>query len=133
MRCAIRCPESCPAPRTATDLSTAEGILPARAGADVTRYHPSTLWTTNRQIPAQVRTSSAVMSHRGISLRRVASTRVVWRRTACLAHSPLPKPPKRRITIDARVSTLDQDPQMQLRELRAYARHHTFPMANAFI
>jgi len=45
----------------------------------------------------------------------------------------LPKPRKRRIAIYARVSTLDQDPQMQLRELRAYAKHRTFTIANEFI
>ena len=37
------------------------------------------------------------------------------------------------MAIYAPVSTLDQDPQMQLRELRAYAKHRTFPIANEFI
>ncbi len=38
----------------------------------------------------------------------------------------MPKPPKCRIAIYASVSILDQDPQMQLRELRAYAKHRTW-------
>jgi DNA invertase Pin-like site-specific DNA recombinase len=45
----------------------------------------------------------------------------------------MPKPAKRRIAIYARVSTLDQDPQMQLRELRAYAKHRTFTIVHEFI
>ena len=49
------------------------------------------------------------------------------------AHFPMPKPPKCRIAIYAFVSILDQDPQMQLRELRAYAKHRTFTIAHKFI
>src|SRR5215217_5296648 len=45
----------------------------------------------------------------------------------------MPKPAKRRIAIYARVSTQDQDPQMQLRELRAYAKSRTFTVAHEFI
>jgi DNA invertase Pin-like site-specific DNA recombinase len=45
----------------------------------------------------------------------------------------MPKPTKRRIAIYARVSTLDQDPNMQLRELRAYAKLRTFTIAHEFI
>jgi len=43
------------------------------------------------------------------------------------------KPAKRRIAIYARVSTQDQDPQMQLRELRAYAKSRAFTVAHEFI
>ena len=46
---------------------------------------------------------------------------------------PMPKPAKRRVAIYARVSTQDQDPQMQLRELRAYAKHRAFTIAHEFI
>jgi DNA invertase Pin-like site-specific DNA recombinase len=35
--------------------------------------------------------------------------------------------------IYARVSTLDQDPEMQLRELRAYAKHRDLPITETFI
>jgi DNA invertase Pin-like site-specific DNA recombinase len=45
----------------------------------------------------------------------------------------MPKPAKRRIAIYARVSTQDQDPQMQLRELRAYAKSRAFTVAHEFI
>jgi DNA invertase Pin-like site-specific DNA recombinase len=45
----------------------------------------------------------------------------------------MPKPAKRRVAIYARVSTQDQDPQMQLRELRSYAKHRTFTIAHEFI
>jgi DNA invertase Pin-like site-specific DNA recombinase len=45
----------------------------------------------------------------------------------------MPKPAKRRVAIYARVSTQDQDPQMQLRELRAYAKSRTFTVAYEFI
>jgi DNA invertase Pin-like site-specific DNA recombinase len=45
----------------------------------------------------------------------------------------MPKPAKRRIAIYARVSTQDQDPQMQLRELRAYAKARAFTVAYEFI
>jgi len=45
----------------------------------------------------------------------------------------MPKPAKRRVAIYARVSTQDQDPQMQLRELRAYAKMRTFIIAHEFI
>jgi DNA invertase Pin-like site-specific DNA recombinase len=41
--------------------------------------------------------------------------------------------PTYRTAIYARVSTLDQDPEMQLRELRAYARHRGLPITEAFI
>jgi DNA invertase Pin-like site-specific DNA recombinase len=37
-------------------------------------------------------------------------------------------PHKLRTAIYARVSTLDQDPAMQLRELRAYAAHRRLPI-----
>jgi DNA invertase Pin-like site-specific DNA recombinase len=43
------------------------------------------------------------------------------------------RPSKSRTAIYARVSTLDQDPEMQLRELRAYARHRGLPITEAFI
>ena len=42
-------------------------------------------------------------------------------------------PAKRRVAIYARVSTLDQDPQMQIRELRAYAKLRAFTVADEFI
>jgi DNA invertase Pin-like site-specific DNA recombinase len=42
-------------------------------------------------------------------------------------------PSKLRTAIYARVSTLDQDPAMQLRELRAYAQHRGLPIAAEFI
>jgi DNA invertase Pin-like site-specific DNA recombinase len=45
----------------------------------------------------------------------------------------MPKPAKRRVAIYARVSTQDQDPQMQLRELRSYAKHRAFTIAHEFI
>jgi DNA invertase Pin-like site-specific DNA recombinase len=45
----------------------------------------------------------------------------------------MPKPAKRRVAIYARVSTQDQDPQMQLRELRAYAKLRAFTVAYEFI
>jgi DNA invertase Pin-like site-specific DNA recombinase len=45
----------------------------------------------------------------------------------------MPKPAKRRVAIYARVSTQDQDPQMQLRELRAYAKLRSFTVASEFI
>jgi DNA invertase Pin-like site-specific DNA recombinase len=45
----------------------------------------------------------------------------------------MPKPAKRRVAIYARVSTLDQDPQMQIRELRSYAKLRTFTIAHEFI
>src|SRR5215831_6637233 len=45
----------------------------------------------------------------------------------------MPKPTKRRVAIYARVSTQDQDPEMQLRELRAYAKSRTFNVAHEFI
>jgi DNA invertase Pin-like site-specific DNA recombinase len=38
-----------------------------------------------------------------------------------------------RTAIYARVSTLDQDPAMQLRELRAYATHRRLAIATEFI
>jgi DNA invertase Pin-like site-specific DNA recombinase len=38
-----------------------------------------------------------------------------------------------RTAIYARVSTLDQDPAMQLRELRAYAGYRGFAITEAFI
>jgi DNA invertase Pin-like site-specific DNA recombinase len=41
--------------------------------------------------------------------------------------------PSPRTAIYARVSTLDQDPAMQLRELRAYASHRRLPIAAEFI
>lgn len=41
--------------------------------------------------------------------------------------------PQLRTAIYARVSTLDQDPAMQLRELRAYAAHRRWPIAAEFI
>jgi DNA invertase Pin-like site-specific DNA recombinase len=44
----------------------------------------------------------------------------------------MPKPTKRRVAIYARVSTQDQDPQMQLRELRAYAKVRGFTVAHVF-
>jgi DNA invertase Pin-like site-specific DNA recombinase len=37
------------------------------------------------------------------------------------------------MAIYARVSTLDQDPAMQLRELRAYATHRRLPITAEFI
>jgi DNA invertase Pin-like site-specific DNA recombinase len=43
------------------------------------------------------------------------------------------KPAKRRVAIYARVSTQDQDPQMQLRELRSYVKHRAFTIAHEFI
>ena len=43
------------------------------------------------------------------------------------------KPPTLRTAIYARVSTLDQDPAMQLRELRAYAAHRRLPITAEFI
>jgi len=45
----------------------------------------------------------------------------------------MPTPAKRRVAIYARVSTQDQDPQMQLRELRTYAKLRTFTVAHEFI
>jgi len=45
----------------------------------------------------------------------------------------MPKPAKRRVAIYARVSTQDQDPQMQLGELRSYAKHRAFTIAHEFI
>jgi DNA invertase Pin-like site-specific DNA recombinase len=45
----------------------------------------------------------------------------------------MPKTPQRRVAIYARVSTLDQDPHMQIRELRAYAKHRGFIIAHEFI
>jgi DNA invertase Pin-like site-specific DNA recombinase len=45
----------------------------------------------------------------------------------------MPKPAKRRVAIYARVSTLDQDPQMQIRELRSYAKLRSFTIAHEFI
>jgi DNA invertase Pin-like site-specific DNA recombinase len=45
----------------------------------------------------------------------------------------MPNPAKRRVAIYARVSTQDQDPQMQLRELRAYAKLRTFTVLHEFI
>ena len=42
-------------------------------------------------------------------------------------------PQKLRTAIYARVSTLDQDPAMQLRELRAYVAHRRLPIAAEFI
>src|SRR4051794_20831914 len=45
----------------------------------------------------------------------------------------MPKPAKRRVAIYARVSTQDQDPQMQLRELRTYAKLRAFTIAHEFI
>jgi DNA invertase Pin-like site-specific DNA recombinase len=45
----------------------------------------------------------------------------------------MPKPAKRRVAIYARVSTQDQDPQMQLRELHVYAKLRTFTIAGEFI
>jgi DNA invertase Pin-like site-specific DNA recombinase len=41
--------------------------------------------------------------------------------------------PKLRTAIYARVSTLDQDPAMQLRELRAYVAHRRLPITAEFI
>jgi len=38
-----------------------------------------------------------------------------------------------RTTVYARGWTLDQDPEMQLRELRAYAKHRGFPITDDFI
>lgn len=40
---------------------------------------------------------------------------------------------KNRTAIYARVSTLDQDPEMQLRELRAYAKHRRLTITDQFI
>ncbi len=34
-------------------------------------------------------------------------------------------------TVYARVSTLDRDPEMQLRDLKAYARHRVLPITKA--
>jgi DNA invertase Pin-like site-specific DNA recombinase len=45
----------------------------------------------------------------------------------------MPKLAKRRVAIYARVSTLDQDPQMQIRELRSYAKIRTFTIVYEFI
>jgi DNA invertase Pin-like site-specific DNA recombinase len=45
----------------------------------------------------------------------------------------MPKLAQLRTAIYARVSTLDQDPRMQLRELRAYAEHRGLPSTEAFI
>src|SRR5919205_941481 len=45
----------------------------------------------------------------------------------------MPKPAKRRVAIYARVSTQDQDPQMQLRELLTYAKLRDFAVAYKFI
>ena len=45
----------------------------------------------------------------------------------------MPQPAQRRVAIYARVSTQDQDPQMQLRELRAYAKLRAFIIAHEFI
>ena len=45
----------------------------------------------------------------------------------------MPKPAKRRVAIYARVSTQDQDPHMQLRELRSYAKHRAFTIVHEFI
>jgi DNA invertase Pin-like site-specific DNA recombinase len=45
----------------------------------------------------------------------------------------MPKSAKRRVAIYARVSTQDQDPQMQLRELRAYAKLRSFIVLHEFI
>jgi predicted site-specific integrase-resolvase len=42
-------------------------------------------------------------------------------------------PSKLRTAIYARVSTLDQDPAVQLRELRAYAAHRRLPITAEFI
>ena len=62
---------------------------------------------------------------------------VCWRYQKNLSffesHAPLPQPAKRRIAMYARVSPHDQDPQMQLRELRAYAKSRAFTVAHAFI
>jgi len=38
-----------------------------------------------------------------------------------------------RTAIYARVSTLDQDPELQLRVLRAYAKHRGLPITEIFI
>ncbi|MBI3950413.1 MAG: recombinase family protein [Acidobacteria bacterium] len=43
------------------------------------------------------------------------------------------KKQKNRTAIYARVSTLDQDPEMQIRELRVYARHRGLTIAEEFI
>jgi len=43
------------------------------------------------------------------------------------------RPIHHRTAIYARVSTLDQDPEAQLRELRVHARHRGLPNAAAFI
>jgi DNA invertase Pin-like site-specific DNA recombinase len=45
----------------------------------------------------------------------------------------MPKLAKRRVAMYARVSTLDQDPQMQIRELRSYAKLRAFIIAHEFI
>ena len=45
----------------------------------------------------------------------------------------MPTPAKHRVAIYARVSTQDQDPQMQLRELRTYAKLRAFTIAHEFI
>jgi DNA invertase Pin-like site-specific DNA recombinase len=45
----------------------------------------------------------------------------------------MPKPPMSRTAIYARVSTLDQAPAMQLRELRACAQHRGLPLVEEFI
>jgi Resolvase, N terminal domain len=45
----------------------------------------------------------------------------------------MPKLAQLRTAIYARTSTLDQDPGMQLRELRAYAEHRGLPITEAFI
>ena len=45
----------------------------------------------------------------------------------------MPTPPTRRIAIYTRVSTLDQDLEMQFRELRVYAKSRTFTIAHEFI
>ena len=42
-------------------------------------------------------------------------------------------PKNKRVAIYARVSTLDQKPQMQLRELRAYAKQRRLNLAYAFV
>ncbi len=42
-------------------------------------------------------------------------------------------PKNKRVAIYARVSTLDQKPQMQLRELRAYAKQRRLNLAYDFV
>lgn len=47
--------------------------------------------------------------------------------------TPMPRSPTTRTALYARVSTLDQDPAMQLRELRAYTKRRGLRITNEFI